>query len=173
MNQSNGLTARDKALEFERKLLGLGLLQPGELNDTAYRIGLRSDDFVIPDHRFVFTYACLCGELGKAPTLDECSRLAIENGVPDAPRSLDDIVFFTDLRDGELVSYASDVLRSAQDRTAELCRELAREATMIFLHALSCPRCKRWAAGERKAASRRGVHRGNHSARTRKAVCCG
>lgn len=68
---------------------------------------------------------------------------------------------------------AGDVLRDAQDRNVRLCRDLTREATLISLHALSCPRCKRCAKGERDVAARRGARGVNRSVPTRKAVTCG
>jgi hypothetical protein len=121
------LCAHDKVLESERKLLGLGFLQPDRLNDAGYQLGLRSDDFLGCGHGFVYCFACVCGELDQTPSIHQCSQLAADNGVPDMPRILDDILFFADIRDGELVNYATDVLNRSQDRSREFFRELSAD----------------------------------------------
>jgi len=114
--------------EAERRLLALGWLQPNELNDTGYRLGLQSDDFSWIGHEFVYTFVCQCGEHGITPTIGECLRLASKTSVELTADQLDDILFFTVIRDGELVNYAADVLRASQKRSEALLRELCRDA---------------------------------------------
>jgi len=115
------------AVQAERRLLALGWLQPSELNDTGYRLGLRGDDFSWVGHGFVYTFLCLCGEHGITPTIGECLRLALKNSVELKADQLDDILFFTDNRDSELVNYADDVLHASQNRSEALLRELCRD----------------------------------------------
>jgi len=123
-------------IETERRLLALGFLQPGELNDAGFRLGLRSDDFTWIGHGFIHCYACLCGEHGVAPTVGECVHRAAENAVELTVDCLFDILFCTDIRDGELVNYAQDVLGASQDRSEALLRDLCRDAWRAMLRGL-------------------------------------
>jgi len=115
------------AVEAERRLLALGFLQPDQLDDIGFRLGLRSDDFTWIGYGFLYTYVCLCGEQGITPTVEECVQLAAANSVELTARQLNDILFNTDIRDGELVNYAHDVLRASQRRSEALFRDLVRD----------------------------------------------
>ena len=68
----------------------------------------------------------LAGEV--TPTIGECLRLASKTSIELTADQLDDILFFTVIRDGELVNYAADVLRASQKRSEALLRELCRDA---------------------------------------------
>lgn len=120
-------------IEAERRLLALGWLQPNELNDTGYRLVLRSDDFTWIGHGFVYTFICLCAENGITPTIGDCLRLASKTSVELTADQLDNILFSTEILDGELVNYAYDVLRASQKRSEALLRELCRD-TLRAVH---------------------------------------
>jgi len=114
-------------VEAERLVLALGWLQPGELSDTGYRLGLQGNDFSWVGHGFLFEYIVDCGERGVTPTVNECVGLAADRCVEVDAAFLFDLLLNADFRDGELVNYAFDVQRASQDRASEFFRELCRD----------------------------------------------
>ena len=150
------------AVEAERQLLALGWLQPSELNDTGYRLGLRSADFPWIGYGFAYCYLCLCGETGITPTAERCVQLAADNCVELTQRQLDDILFNTEFRDGALVNYAADVLRASQRRLEALIRDLVRDTLRAVNRGLRIDAehkmCKRRRSAPTTTPARRSVY---------------
>ena len=164
------------SVEAERRLLALGFLQPGELNDTRYQLGLRSDDFTWIGHGFLFEYIVDCADRGSNPDFNECVRLGTERGVEIDESCLHDILFGTDFRDGELVNYAHDVLRASQNRSETLFRDLCRDTIRAVNRGLRIDaerRCYRIRKPARRSTAPARPRRPVRPATRRKVVCCG
>jgi len=159
------------AIETEKRLLCLGWRDPSELARVADAYGLHVDDFRDRLCGVAVGYLRECGDDNRTPSWPEAVDYLARHGF----RNADDFYFILvdkPVPDGDTVTdLVEQVQRAADDRAAEDCRYVTREAVSLTLHALGCPRCQRCAKPDRNGARPRSVGR---SKRRRKAVvCCG
>ena len=134
------------AIDAERRLLAAGWWNPSELARAADAFGLHGGDFLDRLCGVAVGYLCSCTANNCEPKLSEAAEHLPDLGIPNAIDELYFVLVETPLSPGDaLPDLAQAVQQAADERSEADCRAVTREATLIVLHALACPRCRQCA----------------------------
>lgn len=135
----------EETIGLERRLVAASWQNHKEMARVADCLGLGIDDFLDRTCGVAVGYLRECAGSNRRPSWADAAPYLERYGVStlgelyfvlvDAPVPEDDSV--TDL--------VQLVQRAANERADEDCRYVTRRVTLLILHALSCPRCRRCA----------------------------
>jgi hypothetical protein len=147
-----------KARDAERRLIAAGWTWPSQLACDCERFGVLDLDFGDRLCGTLCGFLRACGEDGRNPDIPTAEAVLTRFAVPRDPGELAVILWDTTFPTGDdFADLVADVLRGAEQRTAQQLRELICDALRALKHSFECPRCIACANGISLTGARHGA----------------